>query len=1805
MYLSARCTRLFILLAALVASVATPSAAHAQCWQQPDKSWWCEDGSVGPPPGGGSTDGPPSIGISPGSAAVSQPAVSITISATDDQDLVQGTFRVYRGQDDVTGQFSFTKRIEPYPAPYMAKAFVTATGTLALNESGPVELRTEICDSAPVPQCRGASQTFRMAIPGVEVTQDGAARTVVAGDTGIAPFTVRNTGTVNATFALTAECRNAQGQRVAPCVVSVASLNLAPLSPVGVTATFPTTDAGGMVTVLVRARQTDSQSVEDAGWTDVTITPTGSAGHTVPQVALVPLNEGAMVERSQCVTVAAAGGAYECGDLRMAHALPTHRTRGRAWTPVLIYNSNQAHPRGTVRADVTVPTGAPVPNSVEMVVRMGDGTTHRATFAGSDFVPGTPRRIGVQWDAIFLGTGLYAYQVQVISHYGSGPVASAQHPGELAIVNRLQSAWGAGWWLAGLERLYCVDCATGGSRTLWVGGDGSTRVYEPVVPGAWTTWIAAMPDGAPDTLVLGEHGYMRKLPGGGRVYYDGAGLQYLTENRLGQRTRFTYGAHGLAAMYVPGATAGGPGTGDPAWVMNWDNAALLVRSISATVQGGPTRTTSLTIDADKRVTRITDPDTKWTEFDYHGAAPWRIASRVDRRRTSSTYGYDAAGKLSSARVLMEDPVNPAADPIMGFVAAESRGVAFAGAPVPAAVDARLAYTQLDGPRTDVADHTRLWLTPSGVVRRVRDPLGAETVVQHGDARFPALPTRVDAHTGVVSTAVYDHRGRAISSTVTGAYGGTESTTTTQVWNDTCDRPAEITAPGADTHFAGYDPVTCNVLWTRLGQDPARTVEYAYHPAGHPQAGQVESIRAPVDQQGQRALERVVYDARGNLLMTISPLRFRTLYRRDALGRDSIIFSPMAADTTSRDTVQLKLRGTRQLLYYDGMDRVRKTLSWGPGIVQGHPSLGTTSTEWMQVVTTYDGGGLPTRVTRTQSAGTLDSLVTTYEYDRAGRKTNEYTTPLQRHQYTYDPAGNVLTHTNPAGGTTVSRYDVANRPVRRQVWGRLFPREAGSCKKSNDIRATPTTQLSCDRARFPFYPNYGEGYAVPEEWTYFTYDAAGNLRHAENASAIVRRSYFPNGQLRGDTLHVFNAGGTPTAYGLRFDYHTATGQLHRLHHPEVLTGSAAADTYQYNPYTGLLTGVEDRNGNYFAFGHDNLGRTTSTGTIGGIYGARVYDLEGRLSSTETTSTLYAGVPLVSETFTYDARGKVRQVNTLPTVNRSSPSTYTQWYSGLGNLLMTDWSNAMDPQWQRERFRVDPLGNMLHKHTFLPGGETAGADEPDYAYTLHPTEGYVTNVKLVDVSTHAADAPGAPRDETIFTYDESGNQQTSWQRVDGPNHSTGGYQLLRVVDGRSYYGHDGKLRAFQQYDDNFGSSSPKGSGLWEEYRYDPLGRRIEVATRRPTELCNAPGYTCISSVTRFVWWGDQLLWEMKSPQGTYPPEAGGTVSYTHAGGIDRPLAIWKSDVGTIIPHENWRGQMARSTFGMRTAELAGTIGMNADCTSSQPQNGCVRVQWPGWNTSAWHEGTARPETIGYEHYWMGSLAVGMRDASGQMYMRNRYYDPQTGQFTQPDPIGLAGGMNVYGFAQGDPVSYGDPYGLSACDKFDRSDCSKSELIALGVADKLAPAAPALNVAMEVILFASPDPMGEGRLVLRAAGHAVETFGGGSRLLAAGSKGIRSMTRFTGDELANHFTKHGDELMQALGRTSYNAADYLADANHVIQTGTFVPAMNAYIRLIGGSGSAKFAFVGMKNGGRNISTFHIKTAKEISRSFPGISY
>ncbi|MDP3478235.1 MAG: RHS repeat-associated core domain-containing protein [Desulfoprunum sp.] len=49
------------------------------------------------------------------------------------------------------------------------------------------------------------------------------------------------------------------------------------------------------------------------------------------------------------------------------------------------------------------------------------------------------------------------------------------------------------------------------------------------------------------------------------------------------------------------------------------------------------------------------------------------------------------------------------------------------------------------------------------------------------------------------------------------------------------------------------------------------------------------------------------------------------------------------------------------------------------------------------------------------------------------------------------------------------------------------------------------------------------------------------------------------------------------------------------------------------------------------------------------------------------------------------------------------------------------------------------------------------------------------------------------------------------------------------------------------------------------------------------------------------------------------------------------------------------------------------------------------------------------------------------TGLHYNWNRFYDPETGRYVSADPIGLAGGMNLYAYVQNDPINWIDPEGL----------------------------------------------------------------------------------------------------------------------------------------------------------------------------------
>jgi RHS repeat-associated protein len=53
----------------------------------------------------------------------------------------------------------------------------------------------------------------------------------------------------------------------------------------------------------------------------------------------------------------------------------------------------------------------------------------------------------------------------------------------------------------------------------------------------------------------------------------------------------------------------------------------------------------------------------------------------------------------------------------------------------------------------------------------------------------------------------------------------------------------------------------------------------------------------------------------------------------------------------------------------------------------------------------------------------------------------------------------------------------------------------------------------------------------------------------------------------------------------------------------------------------------------------------------------------------------------------------------------------------------------------------------------------------------------------------------------------------------------------------------------------------------------------------------------------------------------------------------------------------------------------------------------------------------------------------DGTGLYYYRARYYSPMLKRFMSEDPMGLAAGLNEYGYVLGDPVNLNDPEGLES--------------------------------------------------------------------------------------------------------------------------------------------------------------------------------
>jgi RHS repeat-associated protein len=182
---------------------------------------------------------------------------------------------------------------------------------------------------------------------------------------------------------------------------------------------------------------------------------------------------------------------------------------------------------------------------------------------------------------------------------------------------------------------------------------------------------------------------------------------------------------------------------------------------------------------------------------------------------------------------------------------------------------------------------------------------------------------------------------------------------------------------------------------------------------------------------------------------------------------------------------------------------------------------------------------------------------------------------------------------------------------------------------------------------------------------------------------------------------------------------------------------------------------------------------------------------------------------------------------------------------------------------------------------------------------------------------------------------------------------------------------------------------------------------------------------------VWDGSEILYEIRYAVGgdgsdvvtsNSKPWRYGRVTYTAGPGIDQPLEFIRMSYGVLFP-DPVTVVMRRSFRGLAETGTYPDGRELPSCNESGPGD-CFAVSWPGRTSTAFlqvPDAYVGPET------WHGSVLDGKRDATGQVYMRNRYDDPSSGRFTQEDPIGLAGGLNLYGFASGDPVNFSDPFGL----------------------------------------------------------------------------------------------------------------------------------------------------------------------------------
>lgn len=1451
----------------------------------------------------------------------------------------------------------------------------------------------------------------------VSTAPDNRAVATLASQTGLhQTFTLQHTANTSATYNLTVLCT---GTLVNSCS-GPASVTLSPGTPTLVSIAYNAASSGtGRIRLL--AVNSSNSAIQDSGWVNVSL---GTS--QTPIASVTQDNPGNLIARNLCLTFAMGRGvASECGDLRVIHSMATTTTFGKPRTPMLIYNSQQAQPNPLVAAEVALPSAAATPDSIVGKLTVNSTIRGRGKWDGAEWVPGGVNRIVVA-DTLAppLATGVYTYTLEVVAWYRGVAAPADTALGQYAVVNRVSSPIGAGWWVAGVEQILFPTDTT---KLWWIGGDGSFREYQKV--GSNSTFRAPTLDRLDSLVRVGtapSFTYNRYLPHGLLVQFDSSGRQTATINRLGQTTRFRYDpSNRLWKILLPPDTT-------RLYQFVYNSTSALLDSVIAPSAGSVARATKLT-HSGSLVTTIRDPNLTSVSYTY-GASTNRIASRTDRRGTVTTFTYDAGQKIKQSSVDMGSAQLALVQHLRPL---ESLGLAALN--TPSSVDTALAYAAYDGPRIGVSDTVAFWLDRYETPRRIVNGLGQTTLIDRQNTTFPVLATQLTLANGFVTQSKYDAHGNIDTIIQVNPLGDSQNALSRYEWDLTWDFMTKRVGPELDSVMIGYDPSNGNRIWQQDGRGSISETDFHYYSGADSIRGLYRSMRTPSQTDGGPR-DSVIYNALGNLSGVKTPHGLWTTSQKDNIGRDTLVLSP----TVDAASGHLK----RDSINYDLADHVIRSKSTGPVLpyydaIAGHSS--STNPETLYVESYYNAEGLTDSVRRwsMSDSNAIGKVVTRWSYDRAGRVLKETDAARLSDSTVYDGGGNPIRTVTRRGHTIDLAYDALGRLIRR-----ITPDVGYNVWQVNPISQTWF---------FPYYkpdPNNGggltlvndgfSGLTISHDTETFTYDVMGNILAANNAAARVRRGYTPNGSLAADTLKILPYVGTDTTlhvYALQYTY-DHDGRRTSVRHPisvaprDVNNVVQDLQTYTYSSTTGLLHTVTDVLGNVYEYTYDVENRISqldrAAPVLGGepairaIYG---YDIDGRdTSRLETRGSGPLAPKLHVDTLFYEARGALTGAHT-------AGDTTVLNYTGLGKLA---WSYGYQfqtpPQlWPAEHHVPDALGNMYT--SIRRQNQTGNTDVT--AGTYQAGTG-----RLLDSWHTANDRTGTRTASDSMFYDASGNlwESTGWSGV---------AQGTQYEGTESFYDALGRLRV-QDHRACITTDNTTCSSTWmpdyntrtafEEYRYDALGRRILVRTRQEF----ACGLNCRNAIVRTVWDGNQVLYEMSSQalsstsstelekdtgqfvdqtQSLYFPY--GRIVYTHGQALDNPLSFARINYSNalpgpvlILPLANWQGHFDLGYFWSSPIYCK-------QYPNPTDSSYCMQIDWPApymWKTMYERSRGSGPVS------WMGSLIEEGRDNSGQMYRRNRYYDPVTGRFTQEDPVGLAGGLNYYAFAKGDPVNFSDPFGDS---------------------------------------------------------------------------------------------------------------------------------------------------------------------------------